>query len=175
MSNRNGFTLIEILVVIAILSIVLVAFSSTLFSILNGEAKTEVSNQVKQNGEYVLSFIDQTIRNARNIAVSGGGSVLTAVNPDGNSSTTTISCVTGNPNKFTLTSTGVPPINSQPITEDFVTVLDCTNVFTPLPSNNNNPPGVQVKFQLQQTGILGKAIQQSSQTFRTTVFIRVYK
>lgn len=171
MNKINGFTLIEMIVVVAILGIILVTLSSTLFSILSGSSKSEVANIVKQNGEYVISVIDQTVRGGRDIVVSPDGSSITVVNPDGNGTTTQIACVA---DRFELTKTSSPTISDQRITSDKVAVSDC-NVFTSIDTIDNNPPGVSVNFELSQSAVAGKASEQSRQRFQTTVFLRVYK
>lgn len=66
--NRSGFTLVEILVVIAVLSLigglVLTIFTRT----LRGNNKSQIIAQIKENGQSVLETIGQTIRNADNVA-----------------------------------------------------------------------------------------------------------
>lgn len=63
----KGFTLVEMLVVIAILAIagilVLVIFTQA----LKGNNKTQVLSSLKKNGQSVLEVMDKTIRNADNV------------------------------------------------------------------------------------------------------------
>jgi len=64
---RNGFTLAEILVVMAIVGIVgmimVVIFANT----LRGSNKSQILAVIKQNGQAVLENMDKTIRNADNV------------------------------------------------------------------------------------------------------------
>lgn len=64
---KNGFTLIEMLVVLAILSIfgtlIVTIFSRT----LKGGNKSQIISSIKQNGQAVLETMDKTIRNADNV------------------------------------------------------------------------------------------------------------
>lgn len=63
----NGFTLVEIIVVIAIIAIagtmLVVIFSST----LRGSNKAQMLAVIKQNGQSVLENMDKIIRNADNV------------------------------------------------------------------------------------------------------------
>ncbi len=65
--KRNGFTLVEILVVIAIVAIVglmlVVIFTNT----LRGNNKAQILSVIKQNGQAVLENMDKNIRNADNV------------------------------------------------------------------------------------------------------------
>lgn len=62
--NRSGFTLVEMLVVIAILGVfgtlIVVIFTRT----LRGGGKTQIIEAIKQNGQSVLEMMDKTTRSA---------------------------------------------------------------------------------------------------------------
>lgn len=61
---KKGFTLIEMLVVIAVLAVfgtlILIIFTRT----LRGGGKTQIIEAIKQNGQSVLEVMDKTVRNA---------------------------------------------------------------------------------------------------------------
>lgn len=74
---KNGFTLAEVLVVIAVMAVIgtflLAIFSST----LRGSNKSQILSSIKQNGQAVLEKIDKEVRRADNIiCVSNDGSTL---------------------------------------------------------------------------------------------------
>lgn len=73
--NNQGFTLAEILVVIAVLSIlgllVVTIFSRT----LRGSNKSQILSAIKQNGQAILGTMDKTIRDSDNL-------VCISSNPD---------------------------------------------------------------------------------------------
>lgn len=62
---QKGFTLIELLVVIVVLIATGTVIGSVLFSSLRGVNKTNVITVVRQNGDYAISQMAKTIRNAK--------------------------------------------------------------------------------------------------------------
>lgn len=67
MKKLKGFTLAEILVVIAVLSVVGVIITTIFTRSLRGSNKAQIISQIKQNGQAVLETIDKTVRNADNL------------------------------------------------------------------------------------------------------------
>lgn len=63
--QKNGFTLIEILVVLVLFSSVGSIIASILFTTLRGNSKATVLINVKQNGNYAISQIEKTVRDAQ--------------------------------------------------------------------------------------------------------------
>lgn len=64
---RKGFTLVELLVVIAVLSLLGVLVLTIFTSSLRGSNKSQILLAIKQNGQSVLETMDKTIRNADNV------------------------------------------------------------------------------------------------------------
>ena len=79
MRIERGFTLVEIVVVMAIVAIVglmmLVIFTNT----LRGSNKAQILAVIKQNGQAVLENMDKTIRGADNVVCPISGSSRTLV------------------------------------------------------------------------------------------------
>jgi prepilin-type N-terminal cleavage/methylation domain-containing protein len=70
--NQKGFTLIEIVVVIAIIGIVTGITSDVFIQIIKASNKANIVTEVKQNGDSVLNQLDRIIRNAEEITAAGG-------------------------------------------------------------------------------------------------------
>lgn len=64
---KKGFTLVEMLVVIAILGIAGVLVLSIFTQALRGNNKTQVLSSIKKNGQSVLDTVDKTIRDADDV------------------------------------------------------------------------------------------------------------
>lgn len=73
--NKRGFTLVEMLVVIAVLSIVGLLVLTIFTRTLRGSNKAQIVLTIKQNGLAVLETIDKTIRNSDSV-------VCISENPD---------------------------------------------------------------------------------------------
>lgn len=65
--RRKGFTLVEILVVIGILSVVGTVAGSVLISSFRSYNKSDAQNNLEQQGNYALAFIMRRLRNARRV------------------------------------------------------------------------------------------------------------
>ena len=62
--SKNGFTLLEFLVVIGLLSLTIGSILLFLTSVLKGTNQANVTSEVKQNGQVVLDSLESQIRNA---------------------------------------------------------------------------------------------------------------
>lgn len=69
--SKNGFTIIELLVVVSIMVILGVIFTNILIDALRGRNKVKAINQVKQNGQVVLDQLSNEIRNADGVVCVG--------------------------------------------------------------------------------------------------------
>ena len=74
-----GFTLVEILVVIAIVAILGTIMVAIFTNTLRGSNKSQILAVIKQNGQAVLDNIDKSVRNADNIVCPQVSPPLTSV------------------------------------------------------------------------------------------------
>lgn len=65
--NSKAFTIVEILVVLAVISIIGVIITEIFFNTLKGSNKSNLISKIKQNGQTALDTMDKTIRNADNV------------------------------------------------------------------------------------------------------------
>jgi Tfp pilus assembly protein PilW len=65
--NKSGFTIIELLLYIASLSVIILGVSVLLLELLNSKAKNQTIAKVEQQGLQTMQIITQTIRNSENI------------------------------------------------------------------------------------------------------------
>lgn len=75
---NKGFTLVEIVVVLAIMSVVGLMLTQIFFNTIKGSSKAQVLSAIKQNGQAAVEGMDKTIRNADKIVeiCSGGSGVV---------------------------------------------------------------------------------------------------
>ncbi|MDP2874214.1 MAG: type II secretion system protein [bacterium] len=84
MQKRNrGFTLIEILIVIALMAVLTGAGADLFVNSLKAYQKSQIMNQLSQNGNYVMSTVLNTARSADEISIDEEThSVLTITDED---------------------------------------------------------------------------------------------
>lgn len=71
MKIKNGFTLIETLIVIAVVSITLPVLISVIFILMRQQIKIYRLSQVKEEGDYVINLLESTIRD-RAVTIHSG-------------------------------------------------------------------------------------------------------
>lgn len=67
-SAQRGFTLVELLVVIAVMSVIGTISTDLFSSVIRGGNKANVINEVKQNGQQALDVMERYIRNAATVS-----------------------------------------------------------------------------------------------------------
>lgn len=165
--RRQGFTLIEILVTISIVAMVGVIASSTLFSLFRGASKSEILKEVKQNGEFALSTMEQKVRNATSVTCFNSFSKygISVVNQDG--TTTLFECDTSN---NTLTQDGNSLINTS-IAGSAIKLKTCTaSMFTCTPPGD--PTSIIIQFDLEQANAGANTAETATSHFQTSVTLR---
>jgi prepilin-type N-terminal cleavage/methylation domain-containing protein len=78
-TSKKGFSLIEVLVTVTILTMLGVAISTILTRSFSGNSKTELIGNIKQNGQSALGVMEKDIRDSDTIAcplTSGSSTVL---------------------------------------------------------------------------------------------------
>lgn len=79
MTDDEGFTLVEVLVVIAMSAIILTILTQVFFSSLKGNNKAQLIATIKQNGQSVIDTFDKNIRDADNIVCPSTGTSKTLI------------------------------------------------------------------------------------------------
>jgi len=74
-NKSSGFSLIEILVSMALVGIIVAAANQILFSFLKSEQKSRAILEVKQSGDNALSIMVNEIRNAEEITACPAGGI----------------------------------------------------------------------------------------------------
>lgn len=176
-SNAKGFTLIELIVAVAIIAGLGTVLVQALFTTTRSSTKVDRLTEVKQGGEYALNVIERMIRNARSLTAvcTSDGTTPTSsaaiTSPDGYE--TTFACAwSGSVTRIASVSAfGTQYLTSSSVTLGGATcdadslVFYCTSVADVAKS-------VKVTFQLSQKGTPVDQYEKASTTFQTNVSVR---
>lgn len=70
-SNKNGFSMMEMIIYIAILVLILVVVVNILFSIISSQKKFKTARSVENSAAYTLERINREVRDAVSIDTAG--------------------------------------------------------------------------------------------------------
>ncbi|MEI8232796.1 MAG: type II secretion system protein [bacterium] len=89
---KTGFSLIELVVVIGLLSLLMLAISGTMMMSVVSSTRIRTTTKVKQAGNYAMDQISFMIRNAKSITNCNASTKEVAlINPDGGQTTFSLS------------------------------------------------------------------------------------
>jgi prepilin-type N-terminal cleavage/methylation domain-containing protein len=87
MKNQQGFTLIEMIIVVVLLAITVGMTSDILMSLVRSNTKTQVLNEIEQQANFVSLKLEKELRDAIDADVTEGGTKLEFTRRDGESVT----------------------------------------------------------------------------------------
>jgi len=162
-----GFTLVELMIYIALVAGILIAATSFAWNIINSRTKAFVIQEVEQNGRFIMERLTQEIHQATQITspapgVSDSSLVLVMRNNQNDPTTFTL-----NTNRIVITQGNDPslPLNSDQV---LVTDLQFINYSTPNSRTNN----VKVILRLEHLNPNNRQEWQASDTFTTTIELK---
>lgn len=162
--NYQGFTLVEMLVVVGLMILVGGMAVGLFFQTLKGASKVEILKEVKQNGDYALGVMERMIRNAQSVLLNTDGQTCTS-----NMSKLKIENPDGNTTEFSLSGSQIA-LNSGKLTGSnvaaFGLTFNCNSAVT--------PPVVEISFTISQTGSPTRPEEKAQVSFKTTVSLRTY-
>jgi prepilin-type N-terminal cleavage/methylation domain-containing protein len=182
---RSGFTLIELIIVVGILSLMSLVIAQVFFTTMKTNTKTELMKDVKQNGEYAMDGLSRMIQNAAGIEgtcvdiaeTQTPTDEITVIDHFGTS--ILLKCVDiGTPSvaRIASVSGGI----SEYLTSDSVSLIsdsgDLTCTSSPLQfsctSVGGIPSSVGISFRLRQKNTAQSVEESADSEFRSTVTIR---
>lgn len=158
---QNGFTLIEIMVVVVILALIMVSIIGVTLSVLRVQNQTKSGSKIVSGGDMILNELRKNILNSNPSSIScneDSNAVTFTNNFDGQS--TEISCNSG---KIASTSAQTVYLNGGD-----VSVIDCSNFVTCYTKSSLEVSGVGFKFGIG-TSVSGVG---TSQNFEMMVTVR---
>lgn len=169
--SGKGYTLIELVVAVGILGVLAVAATNLFFSAIRGGGKVDVTTEVKQNGQFALSRIEQLTRNSLTVEACAGNEA----DPEAVSVTLTardrtqliFSC------EEVAEGTGYIASNTERLTSDRVVVTECA-FWCEGVGDSFRPPLVKAAFTLRQAGTAGDVSEAAAAQFSTSVGLRSF-
>lgn len=162
-TSSKGFTLVEMAVAVGLLGMISVAAVALFFSTIRGGGKVSVGTEVKQNGQFAVSTMEQLIRNSLALtSCTNSGVVLQA--RDGAS--LTFSCTNIGP-------TGYIASNSARLTSTSVAVTSC-GFSCSIDTSGRRPPLISVNFTVRQANVDVEEEGTAEADFSTSVSLRNY-
>lgn len=167
LESSLGFTLVEMLAVMVVFITIGGIIVSILVTSFRTSHKTDTLTLVKQNGNYALTQIAKTIRNAR--------AIITPYPCYPPVSSNTISITTADNNNITYICTGstIASNGASLLDTTAVTITSCS--FTCTQQFETDLPFIAINFSLNQVGSSQFAEQKASASaipFQTSVLIR---
>lgn len=168
--RHSGFTLLEMIVSMAIIALVSVVLSQVFIATIRTNTKTELLKDMKQNGELALETMTRMIQNAKSVACVLDESV-TIVNSD--TGQTTFTCVLdGTTTRLaSVSAEGTQYLTSSNASLGGSSCAGSTLAFS-CTGGIGVPATVTITFQLSQTGAGIAAFEQASESFQTSVGTR---
>ncbi len=152
---RRGFTMVEVLVVMSVLSVVGVFILSIFTNSLRGNNRTQIVELIKQNGQAILETMDKTIRNSdRVVCISNSNQTITIIKNGVYTKFSFIASVSGSTNgyfqqeAFSLPSSPPPGTDANLYIRDFeTTVCESLAASPQVITDTNTQTGVSIDCQ----------------------------
>ena len=174
--KESGFTLLEMVVSLAIVAVVSVVLSQVFIATLRTNTKTEILKDTKQTGEIALETMVRLIQNAKSVTTTcdyAGTTSQSIVLINTDDGQTTLACVLdGTTTRLASTSAeGVQYLTTPNVTMGGTSCATSTLEFM-CKGGAGVSSSVTVSFQLAQSGVAAGVFEQSSETFQTTAGMR---
>ncbi len=111
--NLKGFTLIEVLVTVAVVGIMMTLSSVIFINTIRNSKKSEITAEARENAALVIDRIQRDGREASSLTIDPTGTIL---NIDSDSGTIQWKCVTPGSGNRSITRTGTPVTNKNTVT-----------------------------------------------------------
>ena len=152
-STKNAFTITELIVAVAIFSIVAIAAVGLLTTALRSQRKVIAVQNIQDNGRYLIGFIAKEVRMSEIRSSDGGITVLDITHPENGDIT------------YVFSGTQILR-NTEPINSDEVEVSGSFYVDGKL-AGDNEQPRVTIIMKVSTTGV--KIEEQAEINLQTTL------
>lgn len=176
-TKQSGFTLVELLIVIALVAILAGVTTDIVLTLVRSYSKTKITNEIEQTGNFVISKMEKELRSATSIttpATVGSSATTLILNREINNVTTQITydLATGG---LALTRQEGPdpaPVENLINATNNNILISNTDLFTLI---QQNPDVIKIKLVLQQADLNAqKSFTGSIQLDQTVVLRQTY-
>jgi prepilin-type N-terminal cleavage/methylation domain-containing protein len=164
--NQKGYTLIELLLYVALVGVLLSAITAFFGIAAEARIKNQTINEVNEQGAYAMEYMARITRSATNIsspAAAATGSSLTLVVPTATLSPTVLSVT----NNVLYIKEGTGATISLTTSKVKVDALNITNL-----TRSGTSPIVQISLTLSRVNALSRNEYDYQRTFTTSVGTR---
>jgi len=164
--HENGYTLIELLLYLAIASIMITVLVSFYILLLENKVKAQTIAVVEQEGVRAMNLITQTVRDGDNIdfPTQGNNGASLTVNAAGVANDPTVYALSGTTMQVTEALGAAIDLTSDNIS---VTSIDFYNL-----SQDDDAQNIKIEFTLEHDNPLGTYSYNYSKTFYGSATIR---
>lgn len=159
---HNGFSLVEMLIVVVIFAVIGILLSQTIILTLQTTKRSDTSARVRENVDFVLSVIDRQLHSASSVTSGCTGTPSAQVTyTDINGQVGSFACINAGPDGY-VSSAGAQ------ITSTQISVTDCTFTCTQL----TGAPYINVNISARDKNIPG--LQNATVSASTRIYLRTY-
>ncbi|MCX7928282.1 MAG: type II secretion system GspH family protein [Patescibacteria group bacterium] len=169
----QGFSLVEMIIVISVFSILAVVVTQSLTLSLRGAQKGRAVGSVRENLEFAISVMERQLRNAKSLnCAESNHNTLVYVDSYGNNAR--FACVTQGVQTYIASGSA----SLTRLTNSSVNVVNCNDTSTTerifsCTQGSGSPDSVIIKIRASDASGVGQA-EGSSETFTTQISLRNY-
>ncbi|MBI4035265.1 MAG: prepilin-type N-terminal cleavage/methylation domain-containing protein [Candidatus Chisholmbacteria bacterium] len=163
----KGYSLLELVVVVAATGVLAVVATNLFFSVTRGGTKVQLAAEVNQNGQIVLGVMERLIRNAYSVLTCSGAAETSLTVVDRTGQNVTFACENVGTDESFIASNGAR------LTSEKVAVSACSFKCV-LDQGGYRPPLVEIDFWLRQANTQAVTGETAEAEFKTSVGLRNY-
>jgi prepilin-type N-terminal cleavage/methylation domain-containing protein len=164
MVKKSGFSLMELTIVIGLISLLILAISSTMLMSVVTSNRIRTATKTKQAGNYAIEQIQSFVRNAKSVKIcDSANNTLTLINQDGGTTQYFLDSgrIASGPGEYLTPATTTTTLFN----------LDCAPSDTNATSNADSTTLINLSFSLQDT-LTTTSLQNPVLDFNTSINIR---